>query len=310
MYLISLNKKQKILFYTVIVVQLLCIFFLIKRNSYFFFFNIFNNNYCIPDYLQNNNSIIEHLQNNNNTPTKYKYICLYAYYEKDDLYKNNLIYFLINGILENTDYYIIINGLCSVNIPERQNITIIKRENKGFDFGAWSYFINNYLFKKYKYYIFLNTSVRGPYGNNKNWLDEFLKLFNNDEIKLVGTSINIWSDIKLKNIFKYEGPYTHVQSMFFILNNDGFEFLKNNKFFDEEEFLLLEDIIINKEIKMSQLILKNNWNINCILSKYKNYDYRKVTYNFNFTGEDPYYENAYFGETIKKEEVIFYKNNR
>jgi hypothetical protein len=283
------------------------------ENSYFsFLFNIF-------DCCKNNNELSVPIVNNNivYTPKKYKYICLYAYYEKDDLYKNNLIFFLKNGILDNIDYYIIINGYCSVNIPELQNVTIIKKKNEGFDFGAWSYFINNYLFKKYEYYIFLNTSVRGPYGNNKSWLDEFLKLFNKDEIKLVGTSINIFSNKvncfnqnNLKNIFKYDGPYTHVQSMFFILNNDGFEFLKNNKFFDEEELLLLEDVIINKEIKMSQLILKNNWNINCILSKYKNYDYRKVTYNFNFSGEDPYFENTYFGGTIKKEEVIFYKNNR
>ena len=40
---------------------------------------------------------------------KNKICCLYAYYEKNDLYKSNLEYFLKNGILENVDYYFIIN---------------------------------------------------------------------------------------------------------------------------------------------------------------------------------------------------------
>lgn len=57
---------------------------------------------------------------------------------------------------------------------------------------------------------------------------------------------------------------------------------------------------------MSQIILKNNWNINCILSKYTGYDYRLIKNNFNTTSEDPYYRDGYFGNTIKPEEVIFF----
>ena len=32
---------------------------------------------------------------------KNKYCCFYAYYEKNQLYKNNLKYFLKNGLLDN-----------------------------------------------------------------------------------------------------------------------------------------------------------------------------------------------------------------
>ena len=42
---------------------------------------------------------------------------------------------LKNGILDNVDYYFILNGKCSVNIPEKSNIKVLKRENKGFDFA-------------------------------------------------------------------------------------------------------------------------------------------------------------------------------
>ena len=238
------------------------------------------------------------------------YICLFAYYEKNDETKKNLEFFLDNAILNNIDYYIIINGNCTVNIPKYNNIKIIKRENKGFDFGAWSYAVKKFIIKNYDYYIFINSSIRGPYlDDTTKWLDKFLELFV-DDVKLVGTSINIFSN----NINNYSPPYTHVQSMFFILNNEAFNFLLDKKFFDDEEQLNnmsnLMDIVLFKEITMSQLILQNNWNINCILSKYKNYDYRILKTNINPSGEDPYFIGTYFYDTIKPEDVIFFKMNR
>ena len=91
-----------------------------------------------------------------------KYVCMYAYYEKDRDYRSNLEYFLKNGILDNVDYYFILNGKCSVNIPEKSNIKVLKRENKGFDFGAWSYALSK-IDDEYDYYIFVNSSVKGPF---------------------------------------------------------------------------------------------------------------------------------------------------
>ena len=254
---------------------------------------------------------LENLENIKNIENKY--VCMYAYYEKNNQYKENLKFFLDKAILDYIDYYIIINGKCTLDLPNKKNITIIYRKNEGFDFGAWSYCVKKYIYKKYDYYIFINSSVRGPYLSNPNeiWLEKFLKLFSNKDVKLVGTSINICS--YKKSYFKYDPPYTHVQSMFFILNNEGFNFLLNKQFFDDEEKLNklnINQVILSKEITMSQLILKNNWNINCILPKYKDYDYRLIKKNFNTSGEDQYLKNTYFGDTIKPEEVIFFKINR
>jgi len=247
--------------------------------------------------------------------------CIYAYYEKNNLYKNNFKYFLDNAILNNVDYYIIINGKCSIKIENKNNLKVYYRENKGYDFGAYSYALKK-INKSYNYYFFINTSVCGPYlkDSSKQWTDNFLELFNNDT-KLVGTSINIWTHksvenlYNLKDIYKKNGPYTHVQSMFFCIDNEALQFLKNVNFFDEEKINNSKDIeyiIAYKEIGLSQILLKNNWNINCILSKYKNIDYRildKDINNTSLTG-DPYYKNRYFGNTIDKYEVIFFKNNR
>ena len=275
---------------------------------------IYINIYCKKKY--------ELFSNTNN-----KYVCLYAYYEKNEQYRNNLMYFLNNGgILEDVDYYIIINGNSSVNIPDLKNIKIIRRKNKGFDFGAWSHVIQNYLLKSkiYEYYIFINNSVEGPYipksKQNKNWLNIFLELFSNEDIKLVGSTINILDkqlnkpiNKKLMDMFDFKIPYTHVQSMFFILNVDGFNYLNNLNFFNEKKINKLkhmDDLISNYEIGLSQLILKNNWNINCIVPYYKNLDYRKIKFNINTSGDDVLYNNAFFGKTLQPEDVIFYKRYR
>lgn len=269
-------------------------------------------NYLLKKYKEKK----ENFDNNNNS------ICaLYAYYEKNDLYKDNFTYFLNNGILDEVDYYIIINGKCTINIPRRSNITVFKRENKGYDFGAYSYAIKN-IKREYNYYFFINTSVCGPYlkDSNKPWTSYFLELFN-DDVKIVGTSINIYtsntlgSKYDLTKFYSKNAPYSHVQSMFFCIDNEYYQHLKNINFFDENSMNNAEDmqyVIVTKEIGLSQIALQHGWNINSILSKYKNLDYRVINEDINNTSRngDPYYPKSYFGEDIDKYEAIFYKNNR
>lgn len=238
--------------------------------------------------------------------------CVYAYYEKDDFYRENLEYFLKHVVLrkpKNIIFYLVVNGTCSIpRFPD--NIKVIYRENKGYDFGGFSHCVSKYLpsqSKCYDYYMFLNSSIRGPFPKHIDWQREFLSLFISDDIKLVGTSINI-----LPTGGK---PLTHVQSMFFILEKEAFFYLRDEKhFFNEEDPILQEKdqskIIYEKEIGLSQMILDKNWNLNCILPRYKNLDYRKLTENINTSGTDPYFHNAYFGNTIQPEDVIFFKTNR
>jgi hypothetical protein len=244
-----------------------------------------------------------------------KYVCFYAYYEKNEQYKENLEYFLNNrGILDNVDYYIIINGDSTVNIPEKDNIQIIKRENKGFDFGAWSNALKK-IDKSYDYYIFMNSSVRGPYvKENENWIDKFMELFNKPDVKLVGTTINILEENifgdNLLHRFNHEPPYSHVQSMFFIVDNEAIQFLNEKDFFNEESINNennLNYIILKYEIGLSQHILKNNWNINCIVPEYRDQDYRTLDHNINTGYSDVVYKNGFFGRTLTPEEVVFYK---
>ena len=66
--------------------------------------------------------------------------------------------------MDEVDYYFVINGDYSIIFPNKPNIKIYTRENKGYDFGAYSYIVHK--LKRYDYYFFMNTSVKGPYLNN------------------------------------------------------------------------------------------------------------------------------------------------
>jgi hypothetical protein len=250
-----------------------------------------------------------------------KILCVYAYYEKSQEYINNFIFFLQNGIYTDMEYIIVINGKCSIDIDayikENKNLklTVLKRENIGYDFGAYydALIKMDVLNNPYNYYIFLNTSVRGPFLKYNSGFDStnWYKMFTNmiiDDVKLVGTTINICT-LKFDNLKEFSPPYTHVQTQFFAMDHECLVFLFNDIFEknkDESNFYTLIEL---KEVKMSLLVLKNNWNINCILSHYKNLDYRQIKNNFNPTSRngDCSFRYAYFGRTYDKYEIVFIK---
>lgn len=243
--------------------------------------------------------------------------CFYAYYEKNDQYKNNFLYFLNHGLQNNIDYYIIINGVSTIEIPELSNIQVFRRENIGYDFGAYSYALDR-VTKEYDYYFFINTSMKGPYYEG-DWSVPFIELFNKD-VAVVGTSINVLVNeyaetLKLKDLYGSKECYPHVQSMFFCIHKQYFHYLRSLDFFNEQHCNSITDMVTligEKEIGLSQLALSKGWNINAILSKYKGIDYRTITKNtLDPSGyQDPYYEGSYFGGSIDKNEVIFFKNTR
>lgn len=238
------------------------------------------------------------------------YVCIYAYYEKNMDYQNNLRVFLENGgIRPDVDYIFVLNGKCSVDIPDATNIKVITRKNQGYDFGAWSNALST-LERKYKRYIFINSSVNGPHRDD--WLSPFMELFDDSpDVKLVGTSINIYTPIGSE-----PNVYPHVQSMFFILDHEALRFLlENTEVFNEQKlntFTEIMQVVNNSEVRMSLALIENKWNINCILSKYRGLDYRNIKTDINPTSltGDAYYPGAYFGSSIKKEDVIFYKSYR
>ncbi len=236
--------------------------------------------------------------------------CVYAYYEKDNASRENLTYFLKHGLsCPNVDYYVVVNGDTDIEFPEE--VVVMRRENVGYCFGGHSYALKH-IPLKYNHYYFMNTSVTGPFGV-VDWVSRFNTLFT-DDVKLVGTTINIEEGAKFEKIFHHPPPYTHVQSMFFGLDQEALDYLIQDDFFNETRInnYTFDEVIAHCEIGMSQKILQRGWNLNSILPELQGLDYRTLTKNINPTSRnsDPYYVGAYFGRTLKKEDVIFFKTNR
>jgi hypothetical protein len=256
---------------------------------------------------------------NNQTEVELKNLILYCYFEKDIDYINNLKIFLKLGLYDECDYLFIINGKISIEIPEKNNIKVLYRKNEDYDFGAYNDALETIDINNYNYYFFINTSVRGPfipsYVNIK-WYEPFINLLI-DDVKLVGTTINILNkdtneSRSFYNKTKFEKPYTHVQTQMFAMTQECLKFLIFSKLFSNYDYDNYGEFIAVKEILMSQLVLKNNWNISCIIPEYQNIDYRTLNNDFNFSSNngDPNFVNCCFGRTVHPYESIFIKINR
>jgi hypothetical protein len=244
-------------------------------------------------------------------------LVIYCYYEKNDDYKNNLVYFLNYGLEEKNDYIFVINGNCMIKIPKYDNIKVLFRDNIGYDFGAYGEALKSINIEQYQYYFFINTSVRGPFLPDyvkMSWTEPFKNLLK-DDVKLVGTTISLAEGLVFNNkdyFYDKQKYYIHVQSQMFATDLECLKFLISKGIFDlftENNFFKL---ILLKEIGMSYHILKNNWNISCLLPEYQNIDYRTLNVDFNPTSikGDMNLKNAYFTRTLHPYEAIFIKTNR
>ena len=92
-------------------------------------------------------------------------LVLFAFFETE-LARMNLEFFIKHGLHDAADFMFVLNGETDAEklIPKRPNIRYIKRGNDCYDMGAFAeVLIKNDLYKNYKRYITLNSSIRGPF---------------------------------------------------------------------------------------------------------------------------------------------------
>ena len=250
---------------------------------------------------------------------------LYAYYETE-ISKDNLEYFMSNIDLtrENTTYCVISNGEISLSLSLPPKIKLIQRENTGYDFGAWGAALNHYdlpnILKPDDRVIMMNSSLRGPICKTGqiDWIRRLERMINSDT-KLGGISINCFDtrnryheayrNLNCDGVTKH--PYIpHVQSMMMVTDRIGLQIgVDSNIFSGNTESR--DSTIEQKELGYSVEILRRKYNINAILSKFADLDYRIYqnhtlnARNNNFG--DPWWEGAYFGQTIDPFEAMFIK---
>ena len=237
-----------------------------------------------------------------------KTVICYTYYESpSSIY--NLRFFVENELKyrENIDYIIVINGMkCSVSLPELNNLTVIRRENTGFDFGGHSTALNYIKTNNihYDYFFYLNSGVIGPivphYLTPKmHWSNFFIEKIN-DKVKLVGTTI-----VCLPH--HDDGGYgPKVEGFFFVTDRVGMDIIDREK----TVFKIHENkysAIVNGEYGLSKCILRNGYSIDCMIRKYQGLDWTdKKNWNLN-NNKHPSRKNSFYGNSLLPYELIFHK---
>ena len=209
---------------------------------------------------------------------------------------------------DNIDYIIVINGYeynHSIQFPDLPNLTVIKRENVGYDFGGHKCALEHTerTFKTYDYYFFMNSGVIGPiiphYFTQPHWTHVFIKKIN-DRVKLVGTTI-----VCLPH-YDSGGYGPKVEGFFFMVDRIGLNALLNQKtiFYNHPD---KRSDIINGEYGLSNCIFKNGYSIVCMLPRYQNIDWTNTdNYNLN-DNRHPSRKNGFYGGSIHPYDVIFHK---
>lgn len=182
---------------------------------------------------------------------KKKTLVSYVYYETEYA-KNNLKFFIDNGIFKSNDvdFYITINGYkCSLDIPEYKNVKILRKKNKCYDIGRHGEIISKINKNNYKYFVFLNSSIRGPYTkNNESWVDIFTSKINN-LVKLVGVNKSDWKNL-------------HIQSMLFATDRIGLDIILPSLTCKKNH----DDAVNNGELKISKLITDRGFKLDSMIN--------------------------------------------
>lgn len=93
-------------------------------------------------------------------------LILYSFYETENAL-SNLDFFINHGLHGGADFVFIFNGETEAHkrLPQdHANIKYISRPNRCYDLGAYAEVLTTKdLYKKYKRFILMNASIRGPY---------------------------------------------------------------------------------------------------------------------------------------------------
>ncbi len=234
-----------------------------------------------------------------------KLLVLYVFH----VYNDRVKHFVENCIFydENIDFIIISNNKDNIfTVPEY--VKTLFRDNIGYDFGGWSdALLTNNLYENYEHFIFVNSSVIGPflpsYYKGK-WTDIYINGLQ-DNIKLFGSTINtLWKPL----------TGSHVQSYIFSMDKTTLNYLIDCEIFSITNYAkTFGEAIYNKEVLMSRKIIENNWNIGSLLQYYKDVDFtfktkRPREYNIQFI-DDIMYE-RFKDKLWNIYELVFVKGNR
>jgi len=249
---------------------------------------------------------------------------IYHYYEKDQSYINNFSHFIRFAYKSHLNYVIVIAGSYTIDLPKAHNIEYLFTKNENFDYGGYATTIKTLgLSDRYDHFIFVNSSVRGPFlppYAKPSWEQILLDLFD-PSVGVVGTAVSLTpSHHSIAKLYHAKYGKTelnkcilsHVQTTCYALSKDSLRYLVNSGFYGIRRALSKDETVCDYEIRLSQILLEHDLNLKCILPEYSQPDYRHLKYDINPSSRegDSGFENSYFGRTAHPYESIFIKTSR
>jgi hypothetical protein len=251
-------------------------------------------------------------------------LVIYHYYEKDQSYIDNFLHFIQFAYRPQFNYLIVIAGSASIELPQASNISYFYAKNQNFDYGGYAQAINDLKFEtNYAHFIFVNSSVRGPFlpaHFQKIWANNLFELYS-ENIGIVGTAISLTpSHHAISKMYHEKYGYAernknilaHVQSTCYVLSRPVLFSLINEGFYDVHEALSKDETVRDYEMRLSQNLLGRGLNLKCMLPEYNKPDYRSLSHEINPSARegDSGFENSYFGRTVHPYEAMFIKTSR
>jgi len=230
----------------------------------------------------------------------------------------NVEHFFNNAIFkdDSIDFLIVCNSISlklSLPISIKDYVKVLQRENIGYDFGGWSDgLLTNQLYKDYDSFIFVNSSVKGPFIPSyykEKWTSIYLNGLS-DTVKLFGSTINCCLSVHGPKAIDPVSE-SHIQSYIFSMKRDTLDYLIEEGIFTQKRYITnFIELIIDREFKMSRLIINKGWNIGCLMNLYKDIDFTFKTQNREISYLGDVMLPTYYNKLWTLHELVFIKNNR
>lgn len=227
-----------------------------------------------------------------------------AYYQTPSTYLN-LLYFLRHGIVQTDrcDYIIVVHGESTVVFPP--TVKVLRRPNRGYDFGAHAAALASVNHREYDFFIFMNASVIGPLveppARPTEWVDTIRERYRRrPDTGILGTTLVCLPPWDAGG----EGP--RVEGFFWCVNLPRLELLLT-------EGTILRDhptkrsAIVEGEYGLSRCMLRHGLNLDCLLRRYEGIDWRdRSTWGAN-DRRHPSRAGSFYGGSVDPYEVMFHK---
>lgn len=238
----------------------------------------------------------------------------YSYFERRERL-SHLEFFLSQGLSDDPDIefaFVLQGGGCSLAIPDRPNIHVIRRPNEGFDFGAHSAALEfaarhhgtDAKTLPHELFLFLNDGVVGPFlpacfPKDRHWTSIFSERMTRS-VKLVGPSIVCLPEGDAGGA----GP--RVEGYSFALDREGLEVcLSAGTIFTNHPSK--RDAIVHGEYGVSRAILDAGFTMDCLLYRYEGVNWRDPA-NWNLNNfKHPSRAGSYGNISVHPFEVVFHK---